>query len=142
MSCDYIGNINQLRKITALVMVLVIASVSYGSIDKAYDAGRTGGCLKACGTISIAHSLIANIPAAHDNNGRSGGHEEGIEKTTVIWDFFSKIVRKLLQIFDGSLLVSQALHAGTYFLTLCIPGCSFLFYLFLIRFIHLADGSK
>ena len=134
-------NTHESKRLILLVIILMLASVSSGSIDKTYATGKPGGSLKACGSISISHSFIANIPATHDKNS-GGGLQEDIEKTTVIRGFFGKLVRKLLQLFDGSLLFSSSLQVKYYFLVLCISGCSFLFCLFLIRFIHLADGSK
>ena len=127
----------------SLIIIFMLAAVSYGGFDVPYDASNISGSISVCGGISVSHSLLASAPAgAHENNSKGSGHEQDIEKASVVFDIFGKLIRKLLQLFTGSNLIPAAAHIRYYFLSLCISGCTCLYFLSLIRFIHLTDGSK
>lgn len=130
------------RNIT-LILVLLLAVAYCGSIDVSRDDFSTGGGLKAGGTIAVSHSLIASVPAAvTDNSGRSSGPDQSLEKTSPSSDILSRIARKILQTAGFGTLSVSLITFRTYIFSIGISICICLFFLTLVRSVHLKDGSK
>ena len=138
-----LSSADKARKFISLVVILLLSAVYYGSFDVALDEHVSGGSIRGCSGISIPHSLLAVGPAAvREDNENSSGQGQSIDKTAPSADIFSRIVRKLLQILSGTYPSESVIHFRLYFLSLCIAGCAYLYFLALIRCIHLKDGSK
>ena len=127
----------------SLIIVLVLAVVYCGSIDLSCCSFNSGGSINGSKTIDISRSLLASVPAAvREDNGRSSGHDQNIEKVNIASDIFARIARKLAKA-NGCSSFSESVNYLRYYISsLCICNYAYLFLLTNIRFIHLKDGSK
>lgn len=127
----------------SLVIILLISAVHCGSIDLSYDYFSSGGSIRGSSNTTISRSLIASTPVGlRENDSRSSGSGQNFEKASVSSDIFSKLARKLLQLFGSAQFSESVTFLRNYSLSKCIACCAYLFLLTHIRFIHLKDGSK
>jgi len=127
----------------SLIMIILLAVVFCGSIDLTCDSLSCGGGIKGSSGISVSHSLVA-FPSAAVREGNNGvnGNDQNLEKESVIADIFCRFAKKLLAILGCSLAQGSLTFLKHFYICICIAGCTCIFLLIHVRFIHLKDGSK
>ena len=132
-----------IKRIISLIMIALLAVVFCGSIDLTCDSFSSGAGIKGSSSISVSHSLIA-FPSAAVREGSNGvkGNDQTLEKESTVFCIFSRIAKKLLYILSCDFSQGSNNFLKHYFISICIAGCTCLFLLTHVRFIHLKDGSK
>lgn len=126
----------------SLIIVILLTVVFCGSIDLTCDAFRSGG-IKARSDVSASHSLIA-FPSAAVRGGNAGSNEndQSLEKESLASNVFFRIAKKFLSILECHLTQGSLSLLKHFYKSICIAGCTCIFLLTHIRFIHLKDGRK
>lgn len=127
----------------SLIIIILLTAVFYGSIDLSYDSLSYGGGIKGRSGVSASHSLIAfpSMTVRGNYNG-SNGNDQNLEKGSGIYNILSGLAKKLLTIIVLGLTQGTLSLLKHYYILICIAGCTCLFLLTHVRFIHLKDGSK
>ena len=131
------------KRYISLTMIILLTVVFCGSIDLTCDSFSSGGGIKGSSGISVSRSLIA-FPSATVREGNNGGNgnEQNLEEEIVTYNIFYRIAKKLLALFGCDLSRGLLTHLKHFYISICIAGCTCLFLLTQVRFIHLKDGSK
>lgn len=124
-------------------MIILLTAACCGRIDLSCESFNSGSGIKGNSDISVSHSLVAFPSAAvsKDNSGNRG-NDQNLKEENVISDILCRIVKKLLTLFDCGLFKDPLTFLKHFYISICIAGCTCLFLLTHIRFIHLKDGSK
>lgn len=132
-----------LKKRITLVMAALITAIFCGSIDLSCDYFEPAGVLKENTSVSFSHSL-ETFPAsvACEESNRNIGDPQNLEKGYVTSDVFCRIIRKILGNHGCVRITTLFTYLKHFCLSICISGCTFLFLITHIRFIHLKDGCK
>ena len=129
------------KKIISLFIILLLTAVFCGSFEVSCNSLIAGGDIST-GSGAISRLSIA---CSHIDLGRNAGgsrEQEEFEETSSVFDIYGKTARKSLQSSGSGSLSESILSFKSYFVSICIISCAYLFLLTLVRFIHLKDGSK
>lgn len=134
---------NTFRKSITLIMMFFLTAVCCVSFDVSYDSFSSGGSIKGISQATVSHSLtIFAHTGVNENRSTGNSSEQSLDNTPVSNHILTRFIRKLMQITGGCLPTESAVSFSLYLVTACISGCACLFFLTLVSFIHLKDGSK
>ena len=127
----------------SLAMVILLTVVFCGSIDLNCDSFSSGGAIRGSSSLAAAHSFEA-FPSTdvRDDSKGSSGNDQSLGRETAISDILYRIARKLLAIIGCGTGQDSLAALEHFYISICISGCTCLYLLTNIRFIHLKDGSK
>ena len=127
----------------SLIMIILLTVVFCGSIDLTCDPFSSGGRIKGGSGISVSRSLIA-FPSAsvNESNNGSNGNDQNFKEEITTYNIFCRIAKKLLALYGCDPAQGLLTLLKHYYISICIAGCTCLFLLAQVRFIHLKDGSK
>lgn len=135
--------VERTKRHIAIIATIILAAACCAGFVCSSDAFSSGGSIKGHTSLSIAGSLIANMPSAvREDSGDTDSRGQNINKADTGAGLFSRLARRLQTICGGSAPAGSRAHFSHYFLTLYMACCAQLFLLTHIRYIHLKDGSK
>lgn len=131
------------KRIITMIMIILLTVVFCGSNDLTCDPLSAGGGIKGSGGISVSRSLITFPSAAvREDNNEGNGKDQNLEEKIVLSSSFCRIAKKLLALFGCDPAKGFLILIKRFYISICIAGCTCLFLLTQVRFIHLKDGSK
>ena len=132
---------NNAKRNISLFLILLLTAVFCGSFELSCNSLTEGGKFSTdSGLISRLSIACSHIDLSRNAGG--GREQEEFEETSSVFDIYGKTARKSLQSFGSGNLSESILSFKSYFVSICLVSCAYLFLLTQVRFIHHKDGSK